>query len=196
MVFILPAVMASLRAGALLSLTLALCAYGAIAEGVNQVVNDLNELTALSNQQRLTVDKLTLLNAPIAGASVPEGNVGIVARLTQATLALNSTPNNPVVPQTVFSNADAGLIINAVVTYVQAQRNMLNVEIEKHGLLTLAAFFAPTLVLLRALEQGTDAYVFTLVSQAPTQMSSLQSQFGSLQSTIAQAIAAYEQLTP
>lgn len=115
-----------------------------------------------------------------------------MTRLTQATVALNPTPNNPVVPQTQFSDADAKAILTAVTTYVQVQQAMLQVEIGKHGVPGLTLYFAATAASLVALEAVTDTYASNIADQAPTQKIALQNQFASLKMTIAQAIAVYQ----
>lgn len=171
----------------LLFISLALSANAADSAACDRIVQGIKKVTTMSDNLRVATLKIDLINAPLEGYTIAPGFACIFSNIASGSAAMAEEKGGP------LSDADAKLVVQSLTTFVQVHQALLNVVIEKHGLLTLMTFFEPIRMALVSLESTVDFFAYDLIALIPTQKAAAENQFGSLSITVKLAQDTYSQ---
>ncbi|KAG0605608.1 hypothetical protein M758_9G073100 [Ceratodon purpureus] len=175
------------RAVCLLLISLALChAAAGQATPAQQIVQEFKEITELSNKVRTETERIDFVLATILGNRIPDGLRAIVARVGRASSMIQNLNMKE------LGAADAKTVVAALTTFVEAQKSLLGVVIDKHRLVTLSVYFDVIRRTLVNLEAVVDMFAFNLIAVIPTEKPAADQQFRSLGVTIKLAISTYQ----
>ncbi|KAK6544056.1 hypothetical protein TWF694_000769 [Orbilia ellipsospora] len=159
-----------------------------------EVVENINILTAKSQALQAPANSITIINGPLIviglGPFPPiiAGFSDIIQTVTNDIAAMAQDPQYAPGP-------DSDNIFNAFREFVRVHQQLLNILIGKAGLFqTVPLIGEPVAQVLRSLEAIVDTVAFGLIDTVQSRSADIQAQASSLDVTIGNAIKSYEGL--
>ncbi|KAL7282947.1 hypothetical protein ACG7TL_002365 [Trametes sanguinea] len=163
----------------------AFSAMSVVAQGASAIVSGINQVTQLSANARDVTNSITITTAATEfPVLVNDFNV-IINTVSGLAQTLQEAEGNP------LDDNDAQLVVDALTTFVNVHKALLDAVIGKHSLAAQFFFTAPIAAALRSLEAIIDAFATALIALIPTQAPQANAQFTSLSDTLNLAITTY-----
>ncbi|EPQ53673.1 hypothetical protein GLOTRDRAFT_131013 [Gloeophyllum trabeum ATCC 11539] len=180
-----------------------LCALGTLsgvfAQNSEAIISDLNRVTQLSAELRVTVQATTFLNATAAAPRIVNGLQNIVATVTRAvadTHASSGSSSRDVITgraqmKRAITHEACEAIVTALLDFVRVHQALLSVIIGKHGVLSPIGFATPIRLALVAIEKGVDTFAIDIIEAIPCDKTRANQGLDSLDVTLERSIEAY-----
>ena len=138
----------------------------------DKILQGFSDVTAMSDNLRVATSEITWQNVYKQGSNIPSGVTGIKAKISEGIAWLRSTTRGP------LSDADARLVVDAITTFVNAQKALLKVMV---GKVEVLSYVSDTIYnALVDLDADLAAFAWDLKAVIPTKKTEAEKLFEDL----------------